>query len=269
MAREENKWFVLLMLMVAFVLALVGFATPNWYKVSFNTTATPAITAGFFDACVSSTCRRYIEYFPITKYSDDLIGCIVFCVFGIFALGLGLVFCFCSICRCGEECDCGVCRTDRKRFLYVAWLSLTGGVLLIATVIWFYISQIRNRDGAFNLTGIGSIVADYSLALVAAAGGVAVVLAVLVFLMRLRMYDEYDDEGYYEERRVRKRAPPPVHYAQEMVRPRVAEPPPYVVPGPSPYRYAYKPEPQYIEYGTSKKYLTYPDKKRYTHETQY
>ncbi|OWF42611.1 uncharacterized protein LOC110460831 [Mizuhopecten yessoensis] len=261
MAREETKWFVLLVLLVAFVLALVGFATPSWYKVSTNSTAIPTITAGFFDVCESNTCRRYLDYFNLSKYSDDLIGCIVFCVFGIFFIGLALLFTFCSVCRCDDlQGECGGCRTDRRRYLYVAWFTLIGGLLLIASVIWFYVSQIRNAGGLYGINNSISNKADYSLALVAAAGGVAIVLAVIIFLIRLQMYDYDDDEEY--ERRPRKRAPQPVMYMQEPPRMPRAEPPPYVVAPPSSYRYSYKGEPTYAEYGSSRR-PAYHEKKKY------
>lgn len=62
--RVFYQWILMAVPLVALILAVVGLATPNWYKTTVATQS--SFTVGYFVVCVSSTatdqCFTYMSY---------------------------------------------------------------------------------------------------------------------------------------------------------------------------------------------------------------
>ncbi|OWF42609.1 uncharacterized protein LOC110460838 [Mizuhopecten yessoensis] len=199
MAQDiSNRWILLIVLFIALVLAAAGFGTPNWYRgVVLNTVS---FTAGFFDVCVSSTCYNYIDYLKLTRYSDDYVGCIVFHVFGLVLAAAAVLLVLCEVFNCEDDCGGLNCHSMRRRFMYVAWLCLLGGICLMVTVIWFYVAVIRDGNGKGNLAGTFDLQADYSLGLTAAASAILIIISLFIFFLKRHFTDE--EEPYKQRPRM-------------------------------------------------------------------
>ncbi|XP_060079602.1 uncharacterized protein LOC132558995 [Ylistrum balloti] len=274
MAQDvSNRWILLFILFIALTLAVVGFATPNWYRAVLANTV--SFTAGLFDVCVSTTCFTYLNYLKLTRYSGDYVGCVVFHVFGIALACIAILLVICYVLNCQEDGVGLRCYSIRRLFMYVAWLSLFAGVCLLVTVIWFYIAVIRDGAGKGNLAGAFILYADYSLGLTAAAGGILIIVAFFLFFFRNQMYDE--EMEYYQPRPkmalepvyrppspepVRRMAyekpvysrtvsPPPITYRVEQPRPK------YTMERPAPVRIAASVRPPSPSYAASPKTYRY------------
>ncbi|XP_033735548.1 uncharacterized protein LOC117324045 [Pecten maximus] len=237
MANGPCQWVLLLLLLAVLVLAIVAFATPNWAYISL-TGNTAAFTFGFFDVCQSSTCATYLTFFRLDRYSGEMVGCILFLLLAILSLTMALFFCFSSVCvDVLRECCRGGCGSDKQKILACACFALLGGFCELVTVVWFYVNTIQNYNAinTFRFL-VASTRAEYSLILASVSGGLAIVIAFLLFLYRYMMYD--DDDEYYDDyprkpvrpspETVRRYAPPP---------PPASRPPPkmgssYIMPDP-------------------------------------
>ncbi|XP_033735549.1 uncharacterized protein LOC117324046 [Pecten maximus] len=197
MARDSStRWILLLALFVALILSVVGFGTPNWYRAVVANYV--SFTAGLFDACVSTTCFTYLNYFKLSRYSGDHVGCIVFHVFGIALTALAVLLVMCLVFNCEDDCVGPRCHSIRRRFMYITWMTLLGGICLLVSVIWFYVAFIRDGLGTGNLAGTFDLQADYSLGLTAAAGALLIIIALFLVFFRYKFYD--DEREHYHQR---------------------------------------------------------------------
>ncbi|OWF42610.1 uncharacterized protein LOC110460832 [Mizuhopecten yessoensis] len=220
MANRPCQWVLLLVLLTVLVLAIVAFATPYWAYISL-TGNTVAFNFGFFDVCQSNTCSKYLTFFNLERYSGEMVGCILFMLLAMISLTLSLFFCFSYACvDVLRDCYRGGCGSDKQKILACACFTLLGGICELVSVVWFYINTIRNYNGlnTFRFL-VSSTRAEYSLILASVSGGLAIVVAFLLFLNRFMMH--YDDDEYYEDY-PRKRT----RHSPEPERRYVAPPPP-------------------------------------------
>lgn len=192
---SSSRWMLLICLFIALVLAVVGFGTPNWYKVLVANQI--SFTAGFFDACVQSTCFTYLKYLNLDHYSGDHAGCIVFHVFGIILTAVAVLLLTCVVFKCDDDFVGLGCYSLQRRYMYIIVLTLLAGICLLVTVVWFYVAFIRDGLGRGNLPGTLDLRVDYSFGLTAAAASLLIVIGLLLIFCR---YQQYDYERPYKPR---------------------------------------------------------------------
>ncbi|XP_060079589.1 uncharacterized protein LOC132558980 [Ylistrum balloti] len=215
MAHGPCPWVLLLVLLAVLVLAIVAFATPNWAYISL-TGNNVAFTFGFFDVCRSSTCATYLSFFQLERYSGEMVGCILFMLLAILSFTFALFFCFSSVCvDVLRDCCRNGCGTDKQKIMACAVFTLIGGFSELVTVIWFAVNTIQHHNAINTFRYlVSSTRAEYSLILASVSGGVAIVVAFLLFLYRYMMYD--DDDEYYDDypKKPVRRSPEPARRYQ-------------------------------------------------------
>lgn len=227
MANAPCQWLVLFLLLAVLVLAIVAFATPNWAHISL-TGNNAAFNFGFFDACQSGSCSTYLSFFRLERYSGVMVGLILFMLLAILSFTLAFFFCFSSVCvNVLRECCRGGCGTDKQKILACAFFTLLGGACELVSVIWFAVNTLQHKNDINTYRYLTSSTrAEYSLILASISCGIAIIVALLLFVYRMMMYD--DDEEFFDDY-PRK----PARYSPEPVR-RYAPPPPPPAPRPQP-----------------------------------